>query len=338
MKLWEDPLPAAVREFHDRQGWTQEQLADAVCASPLEVAAWEAGAVRVPLEQARLIRRCDVEDRRAAAIAAAALPKCHWADQLAPDLHATLLEGPGSLDWILSAEARFHLEDCTACRRVRKFGLQLRHVRADPDLGDHPVESAIHFIMTGPRALVWGVLIVDGFALLIAGFSLLTRLPFPTGVWSDAGLGVGMGMLAFMAAARSLRPLTARRPFLSGLLKSAAGVAAGMLWWEWFSFDYSPLLDRAVLAGGALLAAAGGLLAGWWSKWRGEIDDEPAHQSAPVQPGVTPSAVPHVLPPPVQPELVSAPASHLLQGIRVPAMDAAPPPRAEPVPDRRRSR
>src|SRR5688572_5591171 len=117
MKLSEDPSPSALREFRDRRGWTPEQLADAACASPLEVAAWEAGTVRVPREQALLIRRFDVEDRRAAAIAAAALPGCGWADHHAPDLHAVLLQGPGSLDFLLSAEARSHLGDCVTCRR-----------------------------------------------------------------------------------------------------------------------------------------------------------------------------------------------------------------------------
>ena len=44
--------PAAVRELRERRGWRLEQMADAVWATPLEVAAWEVGTVHVPVEQA----------------------------------------------------------------------------------------------------------------------------------------------------------------------------------------------------------------------------------------------------------------------------------------------
>jgi transcriptional regulator with XRE-family HTH domain len=60
-----------VRAVREARGWTVEQLADEVHASPLEVSAWEAGAVRVPPEQTERIRWFLDMDEWSAAVARA---------------------------------------------------------------------------------------------------------------------------------------------------------------------------------------------------------------------------------------------------------------------------
>ena len=87
MLLAKDVDPQALRRCREAYGMTHAQLADIVGASPLEVAAWEDGGVRVPRKQARRLRQLDTAAQREAAIAAAALPGCPWADAHAPGLH-----------------------------------------------------------------------------------------------------------------------------------------------------------------------------------------------------------------------------------------------------------
>lgn len=83
--------PETVRAFRERRGWTLEQMADAVGALPLEVAAWEAGTVRVPLLQEQQMRAIPAATSPASVHVPGppALPRCAWAEAHASGLYET---------------------------------------------------------------------------------------------------------------------------------------------------------------------------------------------------------------------------------------------------------
>lgn len=265
MRVGKDVDPAALRRFREVRGLTQEELAELVWASPLEVAAWEAGSVRVPREQARRLRQLDTASRRDAALAAAGLPACAWADAHVPGLHAMLLDHPDVPDR-LSTQVQVHLDACPTCNRVREFGRGLVRVRPGPGLGTDPIESLEYWFDATPRWVLYAVLIGGGTALVAGGGLLLDDLPaLPAeSVWMDGARVVLWGGVAFGAAATVLRRLVRRSPYLAGTLSGAAAVLVGMAVWvlsapgeRWFS---GPALLALLLLAGTV-----GVLAGRWN-------------------------------------------------------------------------
>lgn len=264
MRLGSDVDPAAVRRFREARGLTHEALAELAWASPLEVAAWEDGTVHVPREQARRLRRRDVADRRAAAVAAAALPACAWADVHAPDLHAVLLATPGVLDR-LSSRALSHLDGCPACGRVRAFGAGLLRLGPDPGLGTDVLESLEHWYDTAPRLVLYSIVFGGGTALAVGGAYLWQHLPrLPYGrVW-DGAAAVLSGAMAFGASATVLRRLLRRRPYLAGALATGVAVLAGAAVWMLSEPGVRGFSGTALLCL-LLVAVAAGVLAARWN-------------------------------------------------------------------------
>jgi hypothetical protein len=275
MKLGNNVDPEALRRFREARGLTHEQVAEIVWASPLEVAAWEAGTVRVPAAQARRLRHVDAADRRAAVIAAAALPQCAWANANAPDLHAMLLETPDLHDGF-SPAARFHADGCPACLRVREFGRGLLRLKPDPGLGTDLWDAFEYWFDTAPRIVVSTVVLGAGTALFVGLPRLLGSLAVPAGEtpWVDGGRAVFCAVVAFAAVATVLRRLTPRWPHLAGMLSAAAAVLAGMLTWIMAAPGEHWLSGPALLVL-LVLAAVLGVLAGRWNEqnpWDGEAD------------------------------------------------------------------
>ena len=216
MRLGMDVDPVALRRFREARCLTHEELAELVWASPLEAAAWEAGTVRVPPEQARRLRERDTVDRRKALAASAALPGCPWADAHAPGLHATLLDDASSF-YRLGPEARAHVDGCPACARVRGLGRGLARVKPDPGLGTDLRESLEHWFDTAPRTVLYPLLFGGG-TVLAAGCALLwDRLSggLAERAWSSWAAILWWSGLAFTLAAGLL------------LLAGAAGVLPG---------------------------------------------------------------------------------------------------------------
>jgi DNA-binding XRE family transcriptional regulator len=292
MRLGEYIDPEALRSFREARGLTHEQLADVVGGSPLEVAAWEGGSVRVPLKQARRLRRQDVAARREAAIAAAALPGCPWADAHAPRLHAMLLDHPHYLD-PLSQETRSHLDGCPACTRVLDCGRGLVHLKPDPGLGTDLSGSLEHWFDTVPRSVLYLLVVGAGTALAVGS---VDRVLSPEGPSAPAAESVWVGAVrtalwsgvAFGVTATVLRRLLRRRPYLVGMLSGGAGVLAGMLTWimaapgeHWFS---GPALLVLLVLGVVL-----GALAGRWNEqnpWddgaeAGQVEADPGRLAPP---------------------------------------------------------
>jgi transcriptional regulator with XRE-family HTH domain len=296
-----DVEPEGVRAFRGRRGWTHEQMADAVGASPLEVAAWEAGTVRVPREQARAIRALVQADHVMAEVVAGGLRPCAWAARNAPDLHDTLLWNPHLRLRTVEEE---HVSVCTVCRRMFRYGLDrdARPLPTDPGLGFDDLPRRLWHVLDNT---VWGRLIlvpglvVGGVGLLLVAASLLyglfglrpglPDLPDVPAFATTLGWALTYALFGFAVSGSFVHRL--RRPYAAGLLRGVAAVAAGALGAAWLG-DGVDLLEPDVLAGCALLAVALGLATGAYARWTGGDDaEDDLHPGAPA--GATaPASVP----------------------------------------------
>ncbi len=223
--------PAAVRAFRERRGATHEEMADVLGATPMEVAAWEAGTVRVPELQDARIRRLAAVDARAAAVAAAGLPACDWAAVHAPALHAELCLHPRAP---LTGPLRRHVRACDACTRVRAFARTLPRLPFDPDA---PAEAASavfwRLIDPLPRHAQSAVMILGGTAA-ITGVALLAGPHLPD-VEADPWFLLLVllaarlfGEIVFETLERPLARALWRHPLVAELLRWTAGIGAGL--------------------------------------------------------------------------------------------------------------
>ena len=111
--------PEQVRSVLQARGWTVEQFADAVHASPLEVSAWEAGAVRVPPEQAERIRWFVEMDEWNAKVARVWGERCDWVREHVPHLYEIMFIDVKGITWYSrSEEIREHVAVCATCQSM----------------------------------------------------------------------------------------------------------------------------------------------------------------------------------------------------------------------------
>jgi hypothetical protein len=250
--------PSAICEFRERRGWTIEEMADEVWASPLEVAAWEAGTIRVPDEQARRIRALTAKDERYAAVIAAELPSCAWANANLPGLAELLCLGPypGNLD----LPSQRHLGECGTCRSVLRSA---RRLKVPTPYAAPWTES-----MLGGMLGVAGVIV---FVVLMT--QVLRELPRMAGA-EDLGFALLAGLAVFRFTAKRLDRLWKRWPYSAALLASVAGMLSGLS--IWMIYDVSRELTFGLLAGCAAVALLAGAVTGWWTGWTdsGDEDDE----------------------------------------------------------------
>jgi DNA-binding XRE family transcriptional regulator len=224
-----------VRAAREERGWTLDEMADAVHASPLEVAAWEAGTVRVPPLQAARIRRQIGLHERMAAVAAAGFSQCDWAVAHAPGLYAELCLEPRA--W-LADPVGAHVRRCAACKRVRAFARTLPRLPEDPDAPTETTREAFwRLLELLPRGTQFAILILGGTVAAITGFVLVE--PLVEEAQRRPWQGIPMLLAAYLSGGIVMdvmeRPLLRalwRYPSVVELLKWAAGILAGLAVWR----------------------------------------------------------------------------------------------------------
>lgn len=312
-----------VRALRDELGWTQEQLADAVEVSPLEVSAWEAGAVSVRPDDAVALARVAWRERRERAWDAAGARPCAWgADARARRegmLRVDDWDGVLRTDELLQA----HQKRCAACRRAAEV---------ERALGPIPVKSA------------GGLL---GFVFRTMGVG--QRLPEPLRTLLSMTVFGGWLVLLMLVLALLrfiVEPAAGFEPSLTPVLQLSTvffgWMVASLLWDEVYpaqTFRARLFKAATTLALVAVMALLGmdpaeqagvgflALMALYMCREHRKEKEADARQAKKWQARKTPSLAPGADPP----TLPSAEA-HLLPGTRVPGADEVPSPRAEPVP------
>ncbi len=243
--------PAAVQAFRERRGWTHEQMADEIGASPGEVAAWEAGTVAVPSAQAYRMRRLAEADRWSAALPPGTrLPSCSWANTHIPGLHQILWDAPRGAQ--ISPLVQRHLGECPECRRV----VELRdEARANPAGYAAKLPDDVGPVMHWKEGILYGLVMALGMAALIV-------FQEPLGAGGALWSAMGMGFLALGLTERFVGRLLPRHPYATGLCSAAVAVLVGMLLGSPGTAE-GDLPGAPVLAGCVLLALLLGLLMGW---------------------------------------------------------------------------
>ncbi|HEX6912925.1 MAG TPA: helix-turn-helix transcriptional regulator, partial [Longimicrobium sp.] len=130
-----------VRRARVSRGWTVEEMADAVHASPLEVAAWEAGTVCPPEEQEAWIRWLAASDDWCAGVVEAGLSGCAWVREHAPDLHERILYDRARTWAVERDDVNIHYAACRACQAVWHLAQRLPPPPEPPGEDFHTVEA-----------------------------------------------------------------------------------------------------------------------------------------------------------------------------------------------------
>jgi transcriptional regulator with XRE-family HTH domain len=214
--------PEQVRSLRERQRWTVEELADAVGATPMEVAAWEAGAVQVPPEQALRIHWQAEVAGLAEAVAAALERPCPWVRENAPDLYEQLFADPdGPWD---TGTAHAHLAGCERCKEVLKEARRIGGFPLEPDTSGSLDARYWRWVDRLPR---WarGPFSWLGLIIPFAAFWLL----FFGGDRDGWSLGLLFGCIAWLMATITLSRVPHRR--ITALLSGLVAGIGGLLGW-----------------------------------------------------------------------------------------------------------
>ncbi|HEU4884979.1 MAG TPA: helix-turn-helix domain-containing protein [Longimicrobium sp.] len=253
-----------VRAVRESRGWTAEQLADAVHASPLEVSAWEAGAVRVPPEQAGRIRWMMDSDAWSAEVARVRGEPCEWVRENAPDLYDIMFADLAGNWFAYSAMVREHVAGCATCRATYMHAERIGG--APPEPGNAPDTWRTRYHRWTKRFPRW----IGRPLELLGALPGLAVVALAVGTMpdKDAGLaahiyggamGAMIGWGALLLASHGLVRVARRWPRAAGVLAGIAGSAAGLLSWS-FCDSGVDLGDPRVWAGAAAVGVALGLV------------------------------------------------------------------------------
>jgi DNA-binding transcriptional regulator YdaS (Cro superfamily) len=223
--------PDEVRAIRQEAGWTQAQVAEELGVLPLEVSAWEAGAVPVDPYQAALIRWQIEQAQYAARLPR---PDCDWTRANQARLERMDEQGLFA-GQRAKREVAEHTRKCAECMRVEML---LKEMPAAPE---PPVKP-------GPRG--W----MDSVRRRIDRLPAWLRLPLVTAElllglvpaylfyrlvrWGKGGeasvsplgmLAIGAGLLWILVLGWRLLPLATRRPHLAGQLFAAGIVLPALL-------------------------------------------------------------------------------------------------------------
>lgn len=282
MARMDELAPGQVRAVREERGWTLDEMADAVHASPLEVAAWEAGTLRPPEKQEAWVRWLIAHDAWHARVIDAGLPQCRWVQAHAPDLHAQDLE-QRFLDWhINNASLAHHVESCDACMAVRDFARRTPPNPAPPgDDFDRLSARYERWVSRRPGWMRAPLRLISAIPVL----ACVALIPDEGAGWpaTVAGLAFG-GMFAGLVhrvARAKMAGLSAKYPYTAGVLASAFGVGSGLLLWNVYDSALH-VTDARVLAGAGLTAVAMGLVSG--ARVRREQDEAGALDAARTKP------------------------------------------------------
>lgn len=306
-----DTDPGALREFRERRGWTHEQMADAVEASPLEVAAWEAGTVRVPERQAAWVRWLAAHDAWHARVLEAGIGECPWVREHAPGLYERMLHDRAG-NWASErADVVAHCESCLTCLSAWWLAQPLPVLPAPPGPDfDTPIARYHRQVDRLPGwmqpPLRWIAALPFG---LIAVYLLR---PDPESGWPATLTGFLFAMMCalagFVLGREGVGRFSEKHPYASGVLLAAAGVAGGLFVWDVQDAAFQAT-DARVLAGAGLAAVTLGLLAGTHAARRNAEEQAGAELPAPSAPRLPGERVP-------EPDLVRSSAR---SGDRAPA-------------------
>ena len=259
--------PAAARAFRERRGATHEEMADVLGVSPGEVAAWEAGTMRVPSAQAYQMRSM-AEAWTGRIPHGARPPWCPWVNANVPGLYDGI--------WRFTGELRFtdpvqrHVDACAECQRV----IELRDAaRANPaqERGLTVPPEEVGPGTNQKESLRFLCMAVAFPAAVIAGAVFVSEV---SGVGGDVWPAGSTGFLAFEIARRFVRTRMSRRPYAAGLVMGVSGMLAAMLSWKLLDRQDN-VFDPVGVAGCGLVALLVGLLTGWMRDGY-EVDDAEA--------------------------------------------------------------
>jgi DNA-binding XRE family transcriptional regulator len=222
--------PDEIRAAREANGWSVEQMADAMWVSPLEVVAWEAGSFAPSRQESGWIRWHARMAERDRAYGPGGIQPCAWTASQ-PARHDHRGAHPSDLDWKYLA---VHASRCDACRRAAELDAALPPIPSpfeDPatllwrriDALPWTYTLAVH---SGVAAAIAGALVVltDAFVWLqdpAEGFSL-SATPF---------LVLMAGAEAFLLLDRPLRDAASRHPHLVGYLRTAAVLCTMLTAW-----------------------------------------------------------------------------------------------------------
>jgi DNA-binding transcriptional regulator YiaG len=266
--------PAAARAFRERRGATHEEMADVLGVSPGEVAAWEAGTMRVPSAPASLMRSmAESAPWRWQIPPGVRPPWCPWVNANVRGLYEEIWRFPGELRF--TDPVQRHVDACAECQRV----IELRDAaRTDPALerGMTVPPEDVGPVMTAGEAILFYVLIASP---LIAMFALFAFGPALDGPAADLGTAAGAGSMALLFTEWLVGWRLPRRPYATGFLSAGTGMLAGMLTWT-LQGPGNDLVDPFGLAGCAAVALLLGLLTGWRRDGYEPDDAEPPRTEA----------------------------------------------------------
>jgi transcriptional regulator with XRE-family HTH domain len=226
-----------VRALRERRCWTEEQLADEVHASPLEVSAWEAGAVRVPSKQALLIRWHTERAAWGEALHAALDRTCPWVRENAPDLYEQMFRKPAGSWYARNEPVRAHLAGCARCMEIWKEAQHIGGFFAKPDTSGSLSARYRHRVDRLPRWAAAPIVRARLFApMAVAGLVMLTT--DHSAAFGVHGGGVFLGV-AFALSFQLLVTSTLVRRRTTALLEGFALGVGGMLGWALVD----PLID-----------------------------------------------------------------------------------------------
>lgn len=215
-----------VRAAREAAGWTHEQVADAMGVLPVEVSAWESGALPLGAYEAAVMRwRIDVaryEDGLRA--------DCDWA-RANQARQERLRRGTPLLAVRAERERAEHARTCPECLRVEALR---RELPAPPDPPGEPgfmggLRALRRRIARLPAWLRLPAQVAEGAIVVAAAYPAYLLMKWLEG--SDPGpaslrgmMLVAGGLAWFQHLRQLLDPLAERRPWLAGQLL-AAGVA-----------------------------------------------------------------------------------------------------------------
>lgn len=223
--------PDEVRAIRQKAGWTQAQVAEEMGVLPLEVSAWEAGAVPVGPYQAALIRWQIEQAQYAARLPR---PDCDWTRA-----NQARLERMGEQGLFATQRAKRevaeHTRGCAECMRVEML---LKEMPAAPEPPVRPgprgwMDSLRRRIDRLPAWLRVPLVTAELLLVLVPAY-LFYRLVR----WGKEGeasvsplgmLGIGAAYMWILVLGRLLLPLATRRPHLAGQLFAAGIILPGLL-------------------------------------------------------------------------------------------------------------
>lgn len=249
-----------VRALRARRGYTVDEMADEVHASPREVSAWEAGTVAVPPEQALRIHWMEDVDAWGAALDRTCGQACPWVRENAPNLYEQMFGDVAGSWYAERAEVRTHVDGCAACQAAWERAKQAGGFPPEPDTSDSLRARYSRWVARFPgwtRGLLkLPILAAESATLVLLVWSTPARDAGFLAHLYGAAVGLGAAGIGFVAASFvvyrvTLRPAAALLPGL------AAGIA-GLLGWA--------MMDAAIDLGNPLpwaVAAALGLAFGF---------------------------------------------------------------------------